>query len=125
MQAIDVLPVMQDKKQTEAKHGHDVSRQRQQEQEEVAVVPLADTVVHPWTVMVKLLNGKVKTCLSERGCEKHLSVRLTTYSHTKCLFLPFLLVDELEANGGFTVSGVIQQTESGDGGQTAAAAVVP
>lgn len=74
MQAMDVLPVIQDKKQTKAKHSHDMSRQRQQEEEEVAVVPLADAVVHPWTVMVKLLKGKVKTRLSELGSEKHLCI---------------------------------------------------
>lgn len=56
MQAVDVLAVVEDKKQAEAKHGHDVSRQRQEEEEEVAVVPPADAVVHPRTVVVEVLH---------------------------------------------------------------------
>ncbi len=56
MQAIDVLAMVEDKEQAEAKHGHDVSRQRQEEEEEVAVVPPADAVVHPRTVMVEVLH---------------------------------------------------------------------
>lgn len=57
MQAVDVLAVVEDKQQAEAKHGHDVSRQGQEEEEEVAVVSPADAVVHPRTVVVKVLGG--------------------------------------------------------------------
>lgn len=57
MQTVNVLPMVEDEEQSKAKHGHDVSRQRQQEEEEVAVVPPTDTVVHPWTVVVKVLRG--------------------------------------------------------------------
>ncbi|KAG7235865.1 hypothetical protein INR49_002062 [Caranx melampygus] len=56
MQAVNVLPVVEDEEQAEAEHSHDVSRQRQQEEEEVAVVPPADAVVHPWTVVVEVLH---------------------------------------------------------------------
>ena len=58
MQAVNVLPMVQDKEQPKSKHGHDVSRQRQEEEEEVAVVSPADAVVHPWTVVVKVLQSE-------------------------------------------------------------------
>lgn len=57
MQAVNVLSMVEDEEEAEAEHGHDVSRQRQQEEEEVTVVPPADAVVHPRTVMVKVLHG--------------------------------------------------------------------
>lgn len=56
MQAVDALPMVEDEEQAEAEHGHDVSRQRQEEEEEVAVVPPADAVVDPRTVVVKVLQ---------------------------------------------------------------------
>lgn len=56
MQAVNVLPVVEDEEQAEAEHSHDVSRQRQQEEKEVAVVPPPDAVVHPWTVVVEVLQ---------------------------------------------------------------------
>lgn len=56
MQAVDVLPVVEDEEQAEAKHGHDMCRQWQEEEEEVAVVPPADAVVHPRTVVVEILQ---------------------------------------------------------------------
>jgi len=56
VQAIHALAMEEDKEQAKAKHGHDVSRQRQEEKEEVTVVSPADAVVHPWTVMVKILH---------------------------------------------------------------------
>lgn len=59
VQAVDVLPVVEDEEEAEAKHGHDVSRQRQEEEEEVAVVSPADAVVHPRTVVVKVLDTVV------------------------------------------------------------------
>lgn len=58
MQAVNVLPVVQDKEQAESKHGHDVSCQRQEEEEKVAVVSPADAVIHPWTVVVKILQNE-------------------------------------------------------------------
>lgn len=59
VQAVDVLAMVEDKKQAEAKHGHDVGRQRQEEEEKVAVVPPADAVVHPGTVVVEVLDTVV------------------------------------------------------------------
>lgn len=59
VQAVDALAVIQNEEQAEAEHGHDVGRQRQQEEEEVTVVSPADAIVHPWTVMVKLLHTVV------------------------------------------------------------------
>lgn len=46
------------KEQAKAKHSHDVSRQRQKEEEKVPVVPPADTVVHPRTVVIKVLQRR-------------------------------------------------------------------
>lgn len=59
MQAVDVLSMVEDKEQAEAKHSHDVCGQRQEEEEEVTVVPPADAVIHPWTVMVEVLDTVV------------------------------------------------------------------
>ena len=57
MHAVQLVAVVQDVDQAEAKHVDDVQRQGQQEQEEVAVVPAADAVVHPGAVVVKVLPG--------------------------------------------------------------------
>lgn len=56
MQVVDVAAMAEYKEQAEAKHSHDVSCQRQKEEEEVPVVPPTDTVVHPWTVVVEVLQ---------------------------------------------------------------------
>ncbi|TNN50541.1 hypothetical protein EYF80_039243 [Liparis tanakae] len=55
VQAVDVLPMVEDEEQAKAKHCHDVGSQRQKEEEEVAVVPPADAVVYPRTVVVEVL----------------------------------------------------------------------
>lgn len=60
MYLIKLLCVVQDEEQPEAKDAHDVSRQREQEQEEVAVVPPAYTIVHPWAVVIKILQDKME-----------------------------------------------------------------
>jgi len=54
---VQLLAVVQHEDQAEAKHVDDVHGQRQQEQEEVSVVPAADAVVHPRAVVVKVLPG--------------------------------------------------------------------
>ena len=51
------MPVIQDEEEAEAEHGHDVSRQGEEEEKEVAVVPPADAVVYPGTVVVEVLQG--------------------------------------------------------------------
>lgn len=56
MQVVDVAAMTEYKEQAKAKHSHDVSRQWQKEEEKVPVVPPADTVVHPWTVVIKVLQ---------------------------------------------------------------------
>lgn len=56
MQVVDVVAMTEYKEQAKAKHSHDVSRQWQKEEEKVPVVPPADTVVHPWTVVIKVLQ---------------------------------------------------------------------
>lgn len=40
----------------EAKDGRHVDRQRNEEQEEIAIIPSTDAVVHPRTVMVERLK---------------------------------------------------------------------
>ena len=57
MDAVQLLGVVEDEEQAEAKHGHDVSGEGEEEQEEVAVVPSADAVVHPGAVVIKVLQG--------------------------------------------------------------------
>lgn len=56
VQAVNILSMVEYKEQAEAKHGHDVCRQREKEKEEVAVVPPANAVVYPWTVVVEVLQ---------------------------------------------------------------------
>ncbi len=58
MHSVQLLGVVENEKQAEAKHSHYVSRQRDQEQKEVTVIPPADTVVDPRTVMIKILQGE-------------------------------------------------------------------
>ena len=58
VQAVNILPMVEDEEHAEAKHGHDVHRQREEEEEEVAIVPPADAVVHPRTVVVEVLQKK-------------------------------------------------------------------
>ena len=42
-----------------------MSCERDQEQKEISVVALANTIIHPWTVVVKgLKNIKKKDCIS-------------------------------------------------------------
>lgn len=48
--------MVEDKKQAKAKHSHDVGSQWQEEEEEVAVVPPTNTVVHPRAVVVEVLH---------------------------------------------------------------------
>lgn len=60
MQVVEVVAMTEYKEQAKAKHGHDVRCQRQKEEEEVSVVPPADTVVHPWTVVIKVLQSNLK-----------------------------------------------------------------
>lgn len=55
MHTVQLLGVVEHEEQAEAKHAHYVSRQRDQEQEKVTVIPPADTVVNPRTVMIKIL----------------------------------------------------------------------
>lgn len=55
MHSVQLLGVVENEEQAEAKHAHYVSRQRDQEQEKVTVIPPADTVVNPRTVMIKIL----------------------------------------------------------------------
>lgn len=52
--------MVQDEEQPKPKDTHDVSCQREQEQEEVAIVPPAYTVVHPRTVVIKVLQQEVE-----------------------------------------------------------------
>lgn len=59
------------KEQAKAKHSHDVSREWQKEEEKVPVVPPADTVVHPWTVVIKVLQ---RNQLGKKKSRKHKTV---------------------------------------------------
>lgn len=53
---VQLFCVMEDVEQTEAKHINNVNSEREQEQKEITIVPPSNAVVHPWAVMVKLLN---------------------------------------------------------------------
>lgn len=45
----------------EAEHGRHVKRERQEEEEKVAVIPPSDAIIHPRTVMVECLSEKTTT----------------------------------------------------------------
>lgn len=51
--------MVQDVYEAEGEDADHVNRQRQQKQEEVAVVSPPDAVVHPGTMMVKVLRGEI------------------------------------------------------------------
>lgn len=55
MQPVDVPLMVEDEEEAKAKHSHDVGRQGEQKEKEVAVVPAANAVVDPRTVVVKVL----------------------------------------------------------------------
>lgn len=57
---------MEDVQQAEAKHIHNVSSEREQEQKEVTIIPPANAVVHPWAVMVKLLNTNTHAYMRDK-----------------------------------------------------------
>lgn len=59
MYSVKLLCMVQDEEQPKTEDAHDVSCQREQEQEEVAVVPPAYTVVHPRTVVIKILQEEM------------------------------------------------------------------
>lgn len=56
---------MEDKNEAEGKNSHHVDAQRQQEEEEVAVVSPSDAVVHPGTVVVEVLRREGGNYTSE------------------------------------------------------------
>lgn len=58
VQAPQVILVVQDIHEAQGEHANHVNGERQQKQEEVAIVPPPDAVVHPRTVMVKVLGRK-------------------------------------------------------------------
>lgn len=60
MHLAKLLCVVQDEEQPKAKDAHDVSCEREQEQEEVAVVPPSYTVVHPRAVVIKILQNEME-----------------------------------------------------------------
>lgn len=66
MQCSQPLPVVEDKDEAKGENSHHVDAQRQQEKEEVAVVPPSDAVVHPWTVMVEVLRRSY-TVIHKKG----------------------------------------------------------
>lgn len=56
VQGSKALSVMEDKDEAERKNSNHVDAQRQQEEEEVAVVSPSNAVVHPGTVVVEVLR---------------------------------------------------------------------
>lgn len=60
MHSVKLLCMVQDEEQPKAEDTHDVSCQREQEQEEVTVVSPTYTVVHPRTVVIEILQDEMK-----------------------------------------------------------------
>lgn len=65
VQRTQSLSVVENKDEAKGENSHHVDAQRQQEEEEVAVVPPADAVVHPGTVMVEILRRRKWSYTSE------------------------------------------------------------
>lgn len=63
MQRSQSLSVVEDEDEAEGENSHHVDAQRQQEKEEVAVVPPSNAVVHPGTVVVEVLRRDGVTLL--------------------------------------------------------------
>lgn len=63
VQLPQLVHVVQHVYEAEGENADHVSRQRQQEEEEVAVVAPADAVVHPGAVVVEILPGE---CLKRK-----------------------------------------------------------
>lgn len=63
--------VVQDVYEAEGEDADHVSCQRQQKQEEVAVVSPPDAVVHPGTVMVEVLSGEHQMIQNRTAYWKH------------------------------------------------------
>lgn len=67
MWCVQLLPVVQDINQAKAKYVYDVGSKWQQEEEEMAIIPPTNAVVHPRTVVVKILREhRVKEGQKER-----------------------------------------------------------
>lgn len=60
MQLPQLVHVVQDVYEAECEDGDHVKRQREQKEKEVAVVSPPDAVVHPRTVMVKVLGKEMR-----------------------------------------------------------------
>lgn len=74
MRRVQLLAVVQHINQTKAKYIHDVGGKRQQEEEEMAIIPPTNAVVHPRTVVVKVLRehkGQQCTNMTEGGMGVH------------------------------------------------------
>lgn len=71
MQSSQSLPVVEDKDEAKREDSNHVDGQRQQEEEEVAVVPSSYAVVDPGTVVVKVLKKEE----GSYGLEMSISIR--------------------------------------------------
>lgn len=60
MQLPQIIHVVQDVNEAKGENSHHVKGKRQQKQKKVAVVSSPDAVVHPGTVMVKVLERSRK-----------------------------------------------------------------
>lgn len=80
--------VVEDKDEAKRENPHHVNAQRQQEEEEVAVVPPSNAVVHPGTVMVKVLRrDEVKELFRNRNRKKRKS-KIKSINSNKCPMFP-------------------------------------
>lgn len=90
MWRVQLLAVVQDINQAKAKYIHDVGGKWQQKKEEIAIIPPTNAVVHPRTVVVKILrthkNKKVRRyqdrCDTEENNGDILNTNSTSHIHT-------------------------------------------
>ena len=61
------MAVVQDINQAKAKHVNDVGGKWYQEEEEIAIIPPTNAVVHPGTVVVKILRAQGQRLCKHQG----------------------------------------------------------
>lgn len=68
MQLPQIVHVVQDIHEAKGEHSNHVNGERRQKEKEIAVVSSPNAVVHPWTVMVKILrkDSENQSCLIKK-----------------------------------------------------------
>lgn len=102
MHSVKLLCVIQNEEQPKAKDTHDVSCQREQEQEEVAVIPSAYAVVHPRTMVIKILQDDMEDGRKRACIWKNTNIQGLRNNHCR-----MLLPNQVGQNGQMTTESSV------------------